>query len=136
MSRGDSQKLFELQARYIDYNGSTFHYTECRPYVPCFFLLLTDRKIFFFKDLRKVRSLAAQRLENKSELKERLKARGGEFVKLKGTHYLEYHDSMIQNKSFGIDRKILRFWVCVQSIPNLYMRQRAVPWLTTPPIRR
>lgn len=70
-----------------------------------------QREIPFFKDLRKVRSLAAQSLGDESELKEQLRLRGSEFIKLKGTHYLEYHDSVIQKRNFGLESKILKFRV-------------------------
>jgi len=69
------------------------------------------REIPYFKDLRKLHSLSAQVLEHNSQLKAQLKERGAEFVKLQGRHYLEYHDSIIQKRSFGFKSKILRFRV-------------------------
>lgn len=62
--------------------------------------------------------LAAQPLEN-GELKESLKNRGREFIKLNGTHYLEYHDSMIQRRSFGLESRILKFRVPLSLVPFL-----------------
>ena len=55
--------------------------------------------------------LAAQPLAKEGELKDQLKARGVEFTKLKGTHYLEYHDYMIQRRMFGMESRILKFRV-------------------------
>ena len=45
------------------------------------------------------------------DLKEQLKSRGSDFVKLKGTHYLEYHDSVYQRRNFGLESRILKFRV-------------------------
>jgi hypothetical protein len=74
-----------------------------------------SREIPFFKDLRKIRLLNAQPLTD-SDLKAQLKSRGSDFVKLKGTHYLEYHDSVYQRRSFGLESRILKFRV--SSIPK------------------
>ena len=74
------------------------------------------REIPFFKDLRKIRLLSAQPLMDE-ELKQQLKSRGTDFVKLKGTHYLEYHDSVYQRRNFGLESRILKFRVPTPQIP-------------------
>lgn len=78
----------------------------------CMFLYIISnfREIPFFKDLRKIRLLSAQPLVDE-ELKAQLKSRGADFVKLKGTHYLEYHDSVYQRRNFGLESRILKFRV-------------------------
>ena len=74
------------------------------------FLGFNSSEIPFFKDLRKIRLLSAQPLVDE-ELKVQLKSRGSDFVKLKGTHYLEYHDSVYQRRNFGLESRILKFRV-------------------------
>ena len=95
---GDQQEYFEINVRYIDYNGSCFYYAWQRLEIP------------FFKDLRKIRLLNAQPLTD-PELKAHLKSRGEDFVKLAGTHYLEYHDFVYQRRNFGLESRILKFRV-------------------------
>ncbi|HMD13467.1 MAG TPA: hypothetical protein VKI62_02465, partial [Bacteroidota bacterium] len=78
----------------------------------------------FFKDLRKIRLLSAQPLVDE-ELKAQLKSRGADFVKLKGTHYLEYHDSVYQRRNFGLESRILKFRVgpLKSKAANLFRRK-------------
>ena len=92
-----------------------------------------SREIPFFKDLRKIRTLAGQPLD--PELKEQLKSRGADFVKLKGTHYLEYHDSVYQRRNFGLESRILKFRVS-SFITNLMIRRSVERWWIAPLIRK
>jgi hypothetical protein len=90
--------------------------SECNPSLP-FGVRVDNREISFFKDLRKIRLLAAQPLGKNTELLQSLRARGEAFTKLKGTHYLEYHDYMIQRRSFGLESRILKFRVPLTPLP-------------------
>jgi hypothetical protein len=112
MRRGDQQEYFEMHVRYIDYNGSSFYYSWQRLYTPKPLPIpqtKTDsREIPFFKELRKIRSLTAQPLID-PDLITTLQSRGRKFTQLKGTHYLEYHDSLYQRRSFGLESRILKF---------------------------
>jgi hypothetical protein len=65
--------------------------------------------------------LAAQPLGKDTELKAQLKARGAAFTKLKGTHYLEYHDYMIQRRTFGLESRILKFRVLLTPCNSLVL---------------
>jgi hypothetical protein len=110
MQRSNREEYFEIRARYIDFNGSTFYYVAHRMYGASFCCrTYSFSEIPVFNDVSPIHALPAQPLSHGSEIKDQLRARGAEFVKLKGTHYLEYHDVMIQKQRFGLEEKLLKF---------------------------
>jgi len=129
MRRGDHQEYFEIHVRYIDFNGSCFYYAWQRLYLPLPFLLVfaNCREIPYFKELRKIRLLSAQPLDDTSDLKTQLQSRGESFVKLKGRHYLEYHDSLYQRRNFGLESRILKFTAIGRAMVDCSSYQKMNP---------
>lgn len=82
-----NQKSFRITVQYIDYNGTTLHYSQRMLEIP------------YFQHVAKTCWLGVQLLED-DELRENLKSRAQDFLRLQGVHYLEYHDYLIVQGSF------------------------------------
>lgn len=129
MRRGDHQEYFEIHVRYIDFNGSCFYYAWQRLYVPPYSTSsnTNNREIPYFKELRKIRLLSAQPLDDTSDLKKQLTSRGESFVQLKGRHYLEYHDALYQRRNFGLESRILKFTAIGRAMVDCSSYQKMNP---------
>ena len=66
------------------------------------------RYIKQFDDVCTIAALGMDLLPENSDIKRAFHLRGQEFVKLKGVHYMEYHDNLVKRDNWG---HILKFRV-------------------------
>jgi hypothetical protein len=70
--------------------------------------LLIGRYIKQFNDVYSIRELGMDLLVDNSDIKKAFIRRGEAFVKLKGVHYMEYHDNLLKRDNSG---NLLKFRV-------------------------
>jgi hypothetical protein len=70
--------------------------------------LLIARFIKQFEDVYTIKELGMDLLADNSDIKKAFVRRGEAFVKLKGVHYMEYHDNLLKCDNSG---KLLKFRV-------------------------